>query len=235
MTAVMCMLDTDGESRMADDTNGIPDASDRARDEVKHMHSAEARGISQVGAHAARAPNGLRATHRPGAESAELDENITDTPDFGADGLWTLAAANKRERGALSGLPCDARGLLLYQIRLISLREARAMQDMRALDMRRGDVLEECVHKTACVSGKAGADSSQDTDEVTTRRRAIFDARQDIQSLLTRLGEQKLKALEMLGGLEERGGNDMSAAAPCIVIPDNGRARIGEGGGGHGE
>ena len=221
----------DGTSSVARiDTEASQHASDRASGEFKHMHSTEAHETSPIGAHTARAPNASHAAHRPGAESA----NIADTPDCGADSLCALAAVSKRERGALSNMPCDARGLLLYQIRLISLREARAMQDMRALDMRRGDALEECVHKIACVSGKAGPDSSQDTDEVTTKRRAIFDARQEIQSLLTRLGEQKLKALEMLGELEERGGNDMSTAAPCIVIPDNGRARIEEGGSTHG-
>ena len=225
----------DGTSSVASiDTEAGQHASDRASGEFKHMHSTEAHETSPIGAHTARAPNASHAAQKSFAESADLDANIADAPGCGADGLWTLAAVSKRERGALGNMPCDARGLLLYQIRLISLRETRAMQDMRALDMRRGDALEECVHKIACVSGKAGPDSSQDTDEVTTKRRAIFDARQEIQSLLTRLGEQKLKALEMLGELEERGGNDMSTAAPCIVIPDNGRARIEEGGSTHG-
>lgn len=225
----------DGTSSVTSiDTEANQHASDRASGEFKHMHSTEAHETSPIGAHTARAPNESHAAQKSFAESADLDANIADTPDCGADSLCALAAVSKRERGALGNMPCDARGLLLYQIRLISLREARAMQDMRALDMRRGDALEECVHKIACVSGKAGPDSSQDTDEVTTKRRAIFDARQEIQSLLTRLGEQKLKALEMLGELEERGGNDMSTAAPCIVIPDNGRARIEEGGSTHG-
>ena len=66
--------------------------------------------------------------------------------------------------------------------------------------------------------------------ERALKRRSLFDARQELEGRLSKLSEQKLKALELLSELEERHGTAAQEAGARIIIPDNGRGRVEAGG-----
>lgn len=144
------------------------------------------------------------------------------------EGLAGLCGASRAECEHIRALPGDARGMLGEQLALMALRQRRAMLELKALERAQGgaDMLEESSEKDACVGGKAGPDSEQNTSEKVVKRRAPFDARQEIEARLNKLGDQMLKAIELMGAFEERGSAGGSDdARTCILIPDNGRAR----------
>ncbi len=146
------------------------------------------------------------------------------------DGLAAMCGASPAERAKLGGLPDDARGMLGAQIAFMALRQSRAMQELKAFSREAGvkgiGALEESSDKDACTGGKAGPDSEQNSREHVIKRRSAFDARQEIEARLNKLGDQMLKAIELMVALEERGA-DSGGDAPrtCILIPDNGRGR----------
>ena len=146
----------------------------------------------------------------------------------GGDGVHSeLAAncgANRAEREWLDRLPEDARALVREQIGLIALRQRRAMKELKQLGDA-DDQLGESTEKYSNVGGKAGVDSEQSAHERVVKRRAAFDARQEVEPRLSKLGEQMLKAIEQLIALEG-GTPGQDAAHTCIVIPDNGRGEM---------
>lgn len=99
------------------------------------------------------------------------------------------------------------------------------MQELKAFSREAGakgiGALEESSDKDACTGGKAGPDSEQNSRERVIKRR-LPDARQEIEARLNKLGDQMLKAIELMVALEERGA-DSGGDAPrtCILIPDN--------------
>ncbi len=135
--------------------------------------------------------------------------------------LAANCGASRAEREWLERLPEGAGALMREQIGLIALRQRRAMKELKALEGAAGQ-LDESTEKHSNVGGKAGVDSEQSAHERIVKRRAAFDARQEVEARLSKLGEQMLKAIEMLGAVEgEMPRQD--AAHTCIVIPDNGR------------
>ncbi len=143
--------------------------------------------------------------------------------------LLKLCGATRTERDRLAHLPTEPRALLRQQIELLALRERRAMRAMAALKrLCRNSVgaLEEHTQKDSRTCGKAAADSEQTVSEHSTRRRSIFDARQELEAQLNKLNEQKLKAIELLARLDERQSEQQPGVRFSICIPDNGRARV---------
>lgn len=148
-------------------------------------------------------------------------------------GLAAMCGASQAEREGLNDLPDDARGMLCEQIAFMALRQKRAMLELKKFEREAGakgrGALEESSDKDSCTGGKAGPDSEQNSRERVTKRRSTFDARQEIEARLNKLGDQMLKAIELMGALEEHGG-DSGGDAPrtCILIPDNGRGCAGQ-------
>lgn len=153
-----------------------------------------------------------------------------------ADGreLARLCGATEEEMRLLGALPRDSRGLLLCQLGLIALRERRALRELKELARGTardaGRALDESATRDVRVAGKASADGEQTTNERALKRRSLFDARQELEGRLSKLSEQKLKALELLCELEERHGTAVQEAGARIIIPDNGRGRVEAGG-----
>lgn len=142
--------------------------------------------------------------------------------------LLALCGAGKVERRLLARLPQEPGELARQQIALLALRERRTLRAMAALEREfmRGGALEEHAAKDVRTCGKAAADSEQTVSEHTVRRRAAFDALGELDARLHKLGEQKLKAIELLSRLDERPDEGRPGVHFSICIPDNGRARL---------
>lgn len=153
--------------------------------------------------------------------------------------LMALCGATKAERAMLLDMPDDSRELLCQQIKLLALRERRAMLELKAL-VARGNAdaahpMEDVVLKDARVCGRAAADSEQTSSEQTIKRRSAFELLQELDAQLHRLNEQKLRAIDLLARLDERCPQEANNVKFDICIPDNGRGRAEPHGSGAGE